>query len=138
MVLGNLNCIRKYSLFHQIETGINNKACTPETSAMDLARFLPDRSTPVESKSHSQMKNIAKTTSPTFFKRRLQINNLQGSLMFRDARCQMSFIPRNLCPALTERFSGDTPLAAEGMFYSTFFSLLTVPAIFFLIQRFGF
>ena len=42
------------------------------------------------------------------------------------------------CLKMTERFSGDTPLAAEGLFYSTFFSLLTVPAIFFLIQRFGF
>jgi predicted permease len=42
------------------------------------------------------------------------------------------------CSVMTERFSGDTPLAAEGIFYSTFFSLLTMPAIFFLIQRFGF
>lgn len=41
------------------------------------------------------------------------------------------------CSVMTERFSGDTTLAAEGIFYSTFFSLLTVPAIFFLIQRFG-
>jgi len=41
------------------------------------------------------------------------------------------------CSVMTERLGGDTTLAAEGIFYSTFFSLLTVPAIFFLIQRFG-
>jgi malate permease and related proteins len=41
------------------------------------------------------------------------------------------------CSVMTERFKGDTALAAEGIFYSTFFSLLTVPVIFFLIQRFG-
>ena len=41
------------------------------------------------------------------------------------------------CSVMTERFSGDTTLAAEGIFYSTFFSLLTVPGIFLLIQRFG-
>ncbi|HEU5397388.1 MAG TPA: AEC family transporter, partial [Verrucomicrobiae bacterium] len=41
------------------------------------------------------------------------------------------------CSVMTERFSGDTTLAAESIFYSTFFSLLTVPAIFVLIQRFG-
>ncbi len=41
------------------------------------------------------------------------------------------------CSVMTERFNGDTRLAAEGIFYSTFFSLLSVPAIFFLIQRFG-
>lgn len=41
------------------------------------------------------------------------------------------------CSVMTERFKGDTTLAAEGIFYSTFFSLLTVPVIFFLIQRFG-
>ena len=41
------------------------------------------------------------------------------------------------CSVMTERFGGDTALAAEGIFYSTFFSLLTVPLMFFLIQRFG-
>jgi malate permease and related proteins len=41
------------------------------------------------------------------------------------------------CSVMAERFRGDVTLAAEGIFYSTFFSLLTVPAIFFLIQRFG-
>jgi predicted permease len=40
------------------------------------------------------------------------------------------------CSVMAERFHGDVTLAAEGIFYSTFFSLLTVPAIFFLIQRF--
>jgi len=42
------------------------------------------------------------------------------------------------CSVMAERFHGDVTLAAGGIFYSTFFSLLTVPAIFFLIQRFGF
>ena len=41
------------------------------------------------------------------------------------------------CSVMTERFRGDTTLAAEGIFYSTFFSLLTVPMIFFLVQHFG-
>ena len=41
------------------------------------------------------------------------------------------------CSVMAERFHGDVTLAAEGIFYSTFFSLLTVPAIFFLIQWFG-
>jgi len=40
------------------------------------------------------------------------------------------------CSVMTERFRGDTTLAAEGIFYSTFFSMLTVPLIFYLIQRF--
>jgi predicted permease len=41
------------------------------------------------------------------------------------------------CSVMAERFHGDVTLSAEGIFYSTFFSLLTVPATFFLIQRFG-
>ncbi len=41
------------------------------------------------------------------------------------------------CSVMAERFGGDVQLAAEGIFYSTLFSLLTVPAIFFLVQRFG-
>ena len=41
------------------------------------------------------------------------------------------------CSVMAERFHGDVTLAAEGIFYSTFFSLLTVPLIFFLIQQFG-
>src|SRR5208283_4574932 len=50
---------------------------------MVLAKFMPDRSTPIEPESHSPMKNTAKTTSPAFLKRSLQFNNLQSSLMFR-------------------------------------------------------
>jgi hypothetical protein len=41
------------------------------------------------------------------------------------------------CSVMAERFHGDATLAAEGIFYSTFFSLLTVPVIFLLIQQFG-
>ena len=41
------------------------------------------------------------------------------------------------CSVMAERFNADKDLAAQGIFYSTFFSLLTVPAIFFLIQRFA-
>jgi malate permease and related proteins len=41
------------------------------------------------------------------------------------------------CSVMTERYGGDVSLAAEGTFYSTLFSLLTVPAMFWLIQRFG-
>jgi len=41
------------------------------------------------------------------------------------------------CGVFTERFGGDVSLGAQGIFYSTFFSLLTVPVIFFLIQRLG-
>src|SRR5208283_3407313 len=50
---------------------------------MVLAKFMPDRSTPIEPESHSPMKNTAKTTSPAFLKRSLQFNDLQSSLMFR-------------------------------------------------------
>jgi hypothetical protein len=39
----------------------------PESLAMVLARFLPDRSTLTESKSRSLMENTAKTASPAFF-----------------------------------------------------------------------
>jgi predicted permease len=41
------------------------------------------------------------------------------------------------CSMFTERFGGDVSLGAQGILYSTFFSLLTVPVIFFLIQRLG-
>ena len=41
------------------------------------------------------------------------------------------------CSMFTERFGGDVSLSAQGIFYSTLFSLLTVPVIFFLIQRLG-
>ena len=39
------------------------------------------------------------------------------------------------CSMFTERFGGDVSLSAQGILYSTFFGLLTVPAMFFLIQR---
>ena len=41
------------------------------------------------------------------------------------------------CSVIAERFEGDTALAAQGIFYSTLFSLVTVPGMFLLIQRFG-
>jgi predicted permease len=41
------------------------------------------------------------------------------------------------CSMFTERFGGDVSLSAQGIFYSTLFSLLTVPVIFFFIQRLG-
>jgi hypothetical protein len=41
------------------------------------------------------------------------------------------------CSVMTERYGGDVSLAVEGTFYSTLFSLLTVPAMFWLIQQFG-
>lgn len=41
------------------------------------------------------------------------------------------------CSMFTERFGGDVSLSAQGIFYSTFFSLLTVPVMFYLIQRLG-
>ena len=39
------------------------------------------------------------------------------------------------CSVMAERFGGDAGLAAQGIFYSTFFSLLTVPLWFYVIQR---
>lgn len=41
------------------------------------------------------------------------------------------------CSVMAERFNGDAGLAAQGIFYSTFFSLLTVPVWFYIIQRLG-
>jgi predicted permease len=41
------------------------------------------------------------------------------------------------CSMFTERFGGDVSLSAQGILYSTFFSLATVPAMFFLIRRLG-
>ena len=38
------------------------------------------------------------------------------------------------CSMFTERFGGDTSLAARGIFYSTLFSIVTVPAFFYLLQ----
>jgi predicted permease len=37
----------------------------------------------------------------------------------------------------TEQFGGDVPLGAQGIFYSTFFSILTVPVFFYVIARLG-
>jgi predicted permease len=41
------------------------------------------------------------------------------------------------CSVMAERFGGDAALAAQGIFYSTFFSLLTVPVLFYVVKRFG-
>ncbi len=37
----------------------------------------------------------------------------------------------------TDRYGGDIELGAQGIFYSTFFSVLSVPFFFYLIQNFG-
>jgi predicted permease len=37
-----------------------------------------------------------------------------------------------VCSVIAERYGGDTGLAAQSVFYSTFFSLITVPALFLL------
>jgi len=39
------------------------------------------------------------------------------------------------CSIFTERFGGDTPLAAQSIFYSTLISIASVPLIFYLIQQ---
>jgi predicted permease len=39
-----------------------------------------------------------------------------------------------VCSAMAERFGGDAPLAAQAVFLSTLLSLLTVPALFFLVS----
>lgn len=39
-----------------------------------------------------------------------------------------------VCSVMAERYGGDTQLAAQGVFLTTLFSLLTVPAIFFLVS----
>ncbi|HEY3376833.1 MAG TPA: AEC family transporter [Armatimonadota bacterium] len=41
------------------------------------------------------------------------------------------------CSMFTERFGGDTSLAARSIFYTTLVSILSVPALFYLIQRLG-
>lgn len=41
------------------------------------------------------------------------------------------------CSIFTERFGGDTSLAARAIFYSTLLSIVTVPAFFYLVQRAG-
>jgi predicted permease len=39
-----------------------------------------------------------------------------------------------VCSVMAERYGGDTALAAQGVFLSTLFSLVTVPALFFLVS----
>lgn len=39
-----------------------------------------------------------------------------------------------VCSVMAERYGGDTRLAAQGVFLTTLFSLLTVPALFFLVS----
>ena len=41
------------------------------------------------------------------------------------------------CSIITERFGGDTPLAARAIFYSTLGSILTVPALYYLVRLLG-
>ncbi|MCX6993249.1 MAG: AEC family transporter [Kiritimatiellaeota bacterium] len=41
------------------------------------------------------------------------------------------------CSIVTERFGGDTPLAARAIFYSTLGSILTVPTLYYLIRLLG-
>ncbi|MFO1477477.1 MAG: AEC family transporter [Verrucomicrobiota bacterium] len=41
------------------------------------------------------------------------------------------------CSVMAERFGGDAALSAQGIFYSTLFSLGTVPLLFWLVQRLG-
>jgi predicted permease len=41
------------------------------------------------------------------------------------------------CSIVTERFGGDTALAARGIFYSTLLSIVTVPAFYFMIRYFN-
>ena len=41
------------------------------------------------------------------------------------------------CSIFTDRFGGDTSLAARAIFATTLFSIVTVPAIFYIIQRIG-
>jgi predicted permease len=41
------------------------------------------------------------------------------------------------CSIFTQRFGGDTSLAARGIFYSTLWSIITVPAFIYLVMRLG-
>ena len=41
------------------------------------------------------------------------------------------------CSILTERFGGDTLLSARAIFYSTLWSIITVPAFYYLIRLWG-
>jgi predicted Na+-dependent transporter len=40
-----------------------------------------------------------------------------------------------VCSVIAERYGGDTHLAAQAVFLSTLFSLLTVPALFYLLAK---
>ena len=40
-----------------------------------------------------------------------------------------------ICSVMAERFGGDAGLSAQGIFYSTFFSLLSVPLWFYVLQH---
>ena len=42
------------------------------------------------------------------------------------------------CSIVTERFSGETDLAAKSIFYSTLLSIVTVPVFYFLVRYFNF
>jgi hypothetical protein len=42
------------------------------------------------------------------------------------------------CSIVTERFAGETELAAKSIFYSTLISILTVPAFYYLVRYFNF
>jgi len=39
-----------------------------------------------------------------------------------------------VCSVMAERYGGDGAMAAQGVFLSTLLSLLTVPAIFYLVS----
>jgi predicted permease len=39
-----------------------------------------------------------------------------------------------VCSVMAERYGGDAQLAAQGVFLTTLFSLLTVPALFYLVS----
>lgn len=41
------------------------------------------------------------------------------------------------CSIVTQRFGGDTPLASRAIFYSTLGSILTVPALYYLVRLLG-
>lgn len=52
--------------------------------------------------------------------------------------CLISAMPVAIsCSIVTERFSGDTGLAAKGIFYSTLLSIVTVPAFYFAVKFFN-
>lgn len=63
---------------------------------------------------------------------------LQLPEVTRSVACLVATMPVAIsCSVMAERFGGDVPLSAQGIFYSTLFSLVTVPMFFLLIQRLG-